>query len=213
MKTFIENITWFGQSSIRIRFENKTVYFDPYNLKQKDSADIIFITHGHQDHLSPKDLHLIVTSKTKIYATSDLCKTLTDSGFTNLHEVKIGDRINIEGFETEVVPAYNIKKPQFHPKSNGWVGYVVDFKGTKVYHPGDTERIPEMKNIKCDIAFMPLGQTYTMESVEDAADAVLDVQAKFAIPFHFGMYEGKKDDALKFKELLNGKVDVVIKEM
>jgi L-ascorbate metabolism protein UlaG (beta-lactamase superfamily) len=92
------------------------------------------------------------------------------------------------------------------------VGYIVEIDGVKVYHAGDTERIPEMKNIDCDIALLPLGQTYTMNSVEEAAEAALDTGAEVAIPIHYGMYEGTKEDAEKFKELLDGKMKVVILE-
>ncbi len=96
----------------------------------------------------------------------------------------------------------------FHPKHNGWVGYVVTVGGRRIYHAGDTERIPEMKTFSCDIALLPLGQTYTMESVEDAAAAARDVKASMAIPIHFGMYEGTQADAEKFRDLLEGEIDV-----
>ena len=67
-----------------------------------------------------------------------------------------------------------------------------------------------MKNLNCDIVLLPLGQTYTMNSVEEASEAALDTGAEIAIPIHYGMYEGTKEDAVKFKELLEGKMEVVI---
>ena len=102
-------------------------------------------------------------------------------------------------------------KTQFHPKANNWVGYLLTIDGVKIYHFGDTERIPEMKNIVCDIALLPLGQKYTMNSVQEAADAALDARAKIAIPIHYGLYEGKAADADAFAALLKGKITVVIK--
>jgi L-ascorbate metabolism protein UlaG (beta-lactamase superfamily) len=108
------------------------------------------------------------------------------------------------------VPAYNVVKTNYHPKGNKWVGYILTIDGVKIYHAGDTERIPEMQEFTCDIVMLPLGQTYTMNSVEEAAEATLDVQAKIAIPIHYGMYEGTVEDAKKFQELLKNKVQVVI---
>ena len=66
-----------------------------------------------------------------------------------------------------------------------------------------------MKSISCDVAFLPLGQTYTMGSVAEAAGAALDVKATFAVPIHYGMYEGTEADAGEFARLLQGKVQVV----
>jgi L-ascorbate metabolism protein UlaG (beta-lactamase superfamily) len=82
--------------------------------------------------------------------------------------------------------------------------------GRRVWHAGDTERIPEMKTFNADIALVPLGQTYTMGSVQEAAEAVLDSGASIAIPIHYGMYEGSSSDADTFATLLAGRVRVEI---
>ncbi|MCK4836639.1 MAG: MBL fold metallo-hydrolase, partial [Candidatus Aminicenantes bacterium] len=97
-------------------------------------------------------------------------------------------------------------------KENQWVGYILTIDGIRIYHAGDTERIPEMKNFSCDIALLPLGQTYTMNSVKEAAEAAIDVKAKIAIPIHYGLYEGKTQDAVEFQNILKDKIKVIIKE-
>jgi L-ascorbate metabolism protein UlaG (beta-lactamase superfamily) len=213
VKSIAEKIQLFGQACAKVEYNGKIVYFDPFNLKSADTTDIVFITHGHFDHLSPENLRRIVQKNTTIIAPADLHKTLSDSGFTNLRTAEIGKPGEISGLKYSVVPAYNIIKSDKHPKSNNWVGYVVDFGGVKVYHAGDTERIPEMKNMSCDIVLLPLGQTYTMNSVEEAVATVTDVKASYAIPMHYGMYEGKAEDAEKFKELLKDKAEVLIKDL
>ena len=129
----------------------------------------------------------------------------------NCIEVVPDQTILFEGITINTVPAYNLIKYN-HPKEMKWVGYLINFGDLKIYHPGDTNRIPEMKSIRCDIAFMPLGQTYTMQSVEEAADAIIDVKAKVAIPIHYGTYEGTEQNALRFKEILSNKAITVIKE-
>ncbi len=210
LDSFIQNIHKFAQSSIKIDAVDKIIYIDPYRIQKTDSADIILITHDHKDHLDPSSIAKILTSKTTIVAPASCKKNIQKLGskkvvyFTPREEKKI-DNVIIES-----VPAYNIKKKRFHPKKNNWLGYIITIDGIRIYHAGDTERIPEMKKFQCDIAFMPLGQTYTMNSVKEAAEAVLDVKAKIAIPIHFGLYEGSIDDAIKFQKLLNGKVKVII---
>jgi L-ascorbate metabolism protein UlaG (beta-lactamase superfamily) len=121
-------------------------------------------------------------------------------------------KTTVGNIQIEAVPAYNIVKTNYHPKEKKYVGYIITVEGVRIYHAGDTERIPEMKEFTCDIVLLPLGQTYTMNTVEEAAEAALDVKAKFAIPIHYGMYEGKMEDAIKFAELLKDKIQVVIQE-
>ena len=107
-----------------------------------------------------------------------------------------------------MVPSYNTNK-QFHTKDRGWVGYVFTAKGQRIYLAGDTDYIPEMKNIKADIALLPVSGTYVM-TADEAAQAALDIKPKVAIPMHYGSIVGTKEDALKFAEKLKGKIDVVI---
>jgi len=206
-----DQIKWLGQSTVRIETDKAVIYIDPYQIENNDKADYIFITHSHYDHFSIDDIRKIATKKTQIYAPYDCVPQLLDQGFKNVLDVVPGINENLGLFSFETVPAYNIKKTTFHPKGNRWVGYIFNVDGFRIYHAGDTERIPEMKEINCDVALVPLGQVYTMNSVEEAAEAVIDVKAKYAIPIHYGLYEGTKEDALKFKELLKGKVDVIIK--
>ncbi|MFC0875967.1 MBL fold metallo-hydrolase [Saccharicrinis sp. FJH2] len=210
---FAKKIEWFGQASIKILFSDKTVYIDPYKLPGNDTPDVVFITHSHGDHLDVNEIAKLNGNKVLIVAPETCESKLREGGFDNLVLVKPGDEFDLDGIAVKVVHAYNIVKVRYHPKANNWVGYVLTYDGVTIYHPGDTERIPEMKGINCDIAFMPLGQTYTMSSVKEAAEAVKDVGPIVAIPFHYGLYEGKVDDAQMFKSLLNGSCDVLIKDL
>lgn len=206
---FVDNMHWIEQSAFRIEGSKFTIYTDPISITENDEADIILITHPHGDHYSATDIAKIATSKTILIAPAEIVYSGT-----------IGKRITlIPGEEytafgcikIEAVPAYNIVKTQYHAKSKNWVGYVVTINGVTFYHAGDTERVPEMKNIDTDIALLSLGQTYTFNSVSDAAEAAKDVKAEVAIPMHFGLYEGNADDAEEFKDLLDDFMKVVIK--
>ncbi|MGC8824880.1 MAG: MBL fold metallo-hydrolase [Bacteroidales bacterium] len=204
-----DSLHWIKQSCFKIQVLGKTIYFDPLGINNTDSADFILITHPHGDHFSPADIAKISTAKTKIYGPKECRYTGTCKEFV---EVAPGQTIELApNISITTVPAYNVVKTNFHPKEKQWVGYLLKLGNIVVYHAGDTERIPEMKNFTANIALLPLGQTYTMNSVEEAADAARDVKAEIAIPMHWGAYEGTAADAQKFKSLLEKEMVVIIK--
>ncbi len=206
-----DKIHWLGQSTVKISNENINIYFDPYMITETDHADIIFITHKHYDHFSLEDIAKVATTVTKIVAPQNCVPELQKAGYSNITAVSPGKKYEVGEISFETVPAYNVVKENYHHKDNRWVGYIIDFEGWHIYHAGDTERIPEMKEFSCDIAMLPLGQVYTMNTVEEAAQAAIDVKARYAIPIHWGLYEGTEEDAAKFRELLEGKVEVWLK--
>ena len=192
-------LEWLGHASLRIT-SDEVIYIDPYKVNSNEKADLILITHGHYDHCSVEDIQKISKPETIIIATTDCISKF--AGKVEVADVKLigpGKTIDVDGIRVEAVHAYNPKK-QFHPKSNEWVGYVVEVKGKRIYHAGDTDMIPEMKNIKADVVLLPIGGTYTM-TPEEAAEAANIINPKLAIPIHFGTIIGTKADAEKFKAL------------
>ncbi|MCX5835197.1 MAG: MBL fold metallo-hydrolase [Deltaproteobacteria bacterium] len=198
----VEKISWFGHASVRIKSE-RIIYIDPWKIKGSEKADLILITHSHYDHLSPGDVKTLQKKETIILATPDCVSQLAG----DVRAVKPGDRLTVLGIEVEVVPSYNLKKA-FHPKGNNWVGYVVIVEGNRIYYPGDTDFIPEMKNIRADIIILPVGGTYTMDARE-AAEAVNTMKHKVAVPIHYGDIVGSLKDAQIFKELAEIPVEII----
>lgn len=198
-----QKIKWLGHDSFLVEAE-KTVYFDPYEIQPGPGADIILVTHEHFDHCSPKDVKKIQQPDTIIVTEKDSAAKLSG----DVRIVRPGDALKVEGLNIEALPAYNIDK-DFHPKANGWLGFIVEIEGIRVYHAGDTDFIPEMNTIDADIALLPVSGTYVMTAAE-AVEAALAIKPKLAIPMHFGAIVGGDRDARHFKTALEGKIEVAV---
>lgn len=192
-------------SSIKIS-EGKIIYIDPFKIeKESHDADIILITHDHYDHYSPEDIEKVITKETIIVAPKTV-KAL--SKMSNVVLVEVNQEYEVEDIKIETIASYNINK-QFHLKKNEWVGYIIEIDGTRYYIAGDTDITPENRQVKCDIALVPVGGTYTM-TYEEAAELVNIMKPKIAIPTHYGSIVGDLQDGTKFKELLNPEIECKI---
>lgn len=191
------DIKLLGHATFKIT-GSKVIFTDPFQLKQSDTADIILISHSHFDHCSPEDLKKIAKSHTEIFATSD-CDLKGIPG--KVTHVVPNKSYKVDNITIKTIPAYNTNK-DFHPKSKNWVGYIIEIDGESIYHTGDTDFIPEMYGLKVDVALLPVSGTYVM-TAEEAAEAFKSMNAKKAIPMHYGAIVGSKQDAEKFNKLIN----------
>lgn len=203
----LENVEVLCHSSIKISKE-KVIYIDPFKIdKNYNDADIIFITHDHYDHYSEEDIDKVKKNDTVIVAPEELLTKLLRKGFRQDYIITVApdEQDMIEGIKFETVPAYNTNK-QFHPKENDWVGYIIELKGYRYYIAGDTDITPENKKIKCDVAFVPVGGTYTMD-FKEAATLINEIQPKIAVPTHYGSVVGTEQDAIDFIRLLHPRIE------
>lgn len=204
-----ENITLFTQNSIRIKTPGKTVYIDPFRMREEPhDADIIFITHDHHDHYSPEDIAMVAGKDTVIVLPEKMAGT--DTGMRTV-TVKAGESGEINGLAFEAVPAYNNLKP-FHMKNAGWVGYILSVDGRRIYVAGDTDLNEDNKKIKCDIALVPIGGKFTMDAKE-AARLINIIKPETVIPTHYGGIVGSEADAEKFASLVEPPIKVEIKKL
>ena len=117
------------------------------------------------------------------------CQATFGSAFK---EISPGASYTVGDVTVEAVPAYNTDK-DFHPKASNWLGYIVTVDGVRVYHTGDTDVIPEMKDVQTDVVLIPVGGTYTM-TVPQAVDALKSINPKVAVPMHCGDIVGTLND-------------------
>jgi L-ascorbate metabolism protein UlaG (beta-lactamase superfamily) len=204
-ESFAKNIHWLGHDGFRIDGE-KVIYFDPYQIEAGPKADLIFISHDHFDHCSPEDVAKIQGPETIIVTEAGSAHKLTG----DVRVMKPGETLDLDGVKILGVPSYNTDK-DFHPRGNGWLGFLVEMSGVRLYHAGDTDFIPEMKGLAVDIAFLPVSGTYVM-TADQAVKAALAIAPGLAIPMHYGAIVGSAQDALDFKKALDGKVDVLVLE-
>lgn len=201
----LKNIEINCHSSIKIA-KGKTIYIDPFKIeKESHDADIILITHDHYDHYSPEDIEKVATNETIIVAP------ITAKALSKIRHVILVEPNNtyeVEGIKIETIPSYNINK-QFHPKENQWIGYIIEIDGIRYYIAGDTDITPENKQVKCDVAFIPVGGIYTM-NYEEAAELANIIKPKIVIPIHYGSIVGTKEDGIEFKKLINPEIECMI---
>ncbi len=182
-------IGFLGHGSLMMTYAGKTLHIDPVSAEADyatlPKADLILITHDHDDHFDPKAVGAIRTAATKIIGNADVARNLP-----GVIRMQNGDVQDVDGVAIEVVPAYNIVhlfapgRP-FHPRGVG-NGYVLTLGDRRVYIAGDTENTPEMKALKnIDIAFLPMNLPYTM-TPEMVADAARTFGPRILYPYHYG---------------------------
>ncbi|PJC61113.1 MAG: metal-dependent hydrolase [Ignavibacteria bacterium CG_4_9_14_0_2_um_filter_37_13] len=202
-------IIFLGHASLIFEFNNQTFYVDPVSkyadYSKLPKAVLILITHEHGDHLDLNAIDLLVKDDTKIFCNEASLSTAAGGSV-----LKNGDMASFKGIKILSVPAYNVVNKRengeaFHPKGIG-NGYVLTFGNVKVYIAGDTENIPEMKNLKgIDIAFLPMNLPYTMTPAM-VADAVKMFNPKILYPYHTG-----NTDVNEIVKLLKDKKDCEVR--
>lgn len=191
-----------------MKWDGKTIFVDPVGGKdpfQKfDTPDLILITDIHGDHLSGETLNAVSGESTKIIAPQAVMEKLSDANQKKTVKMANGQKQEILGIKIESIPMYNLteERLKYHEKGRG-NGYLLTVGGKRVYISGDTEDIPEMRNLKnIDVAFVCMNLPYTM-TVEQAASAVNEFQPKIVYPYHY-----RNSDIEKFKELVTGDTEV-----
>ena len=208
-------LTWLGHDAFRIE-DGQVIYIDPFEIKEGAKADLVLISHEHDDHCSIADLKKVVTSNTVLVAHAQSKTALSKLQVKEIKIVKPSDKLTLGSVTVEAVPAYNTNKFRepgkfFHPKEDGKLGFIVTVKGVRIYHAADTDHISEMKNMAPDVALLPVSGTYVM-TAKEASEAAASIKPKIAIPMHYASIVGSVKDAEEFKKLAKCEVRILEKE-
>jgi L-ascorbate metabolism protein UlaG (beta-lactamase superfamily) len=182
------SIKWLGHASFQIMAEGEIIYIDPYEGEYSAQADLILATHSHSDHCDTSKISKILKAGTVIIAPFSLVLPSETKLGGNIKALKPNEELSVGNITVKAVEAYNIKRfrspgKPFHPKGFG-VGYLIMAEGKTIYHAGDTDFIPEMKQLgHVDLALLPSGGTYTMDNIE-AAEAALAINPNIVMPMH-----------------------------
>jgi L-ascorbate metabolism protein UlaG (beta-lactamase superfamily) len=211
----LEKLRWLGHDSFLLEGP-PTIYFDPWRLSEGarsalPQADIVLISHEHGDHCSPDDVARVSGPRTVIVASETAAPRLSG----DVRVMRPGDEMVLGDVNIEAVPAYNVNKYRspgvpFHPEQALHNGYIVTVGGERLYFAGDTDHIPEMADVACDIALLPVSGTYVM-TAEEAAQAAQTIRPQVVVPMHYGAgVAGTVSDAERFEELYDGEVFVCV---
>jgi len=191
----LEHLHWLGHDAFRID-RPVTIYLDPWKLPPASPpADLILVSHDHSDHCSPEDVENIRREATIVVASSSAAGKLR----APVRVLPAGKTIEAAGVTVEAVPAYNVDK-KFHPRDAGHIGFIVHLGSERLYFAGDTDLIPEMTGLACDVALLPVSGVYTM-TAEEAARAAGVIRPRVAVPMHYGAgVAGSAEDAETFRK-------------
>lgn len=193
-------------ASVGIKARGLVIRFDPYNVSpEKKAADIIFITHSHYDHFSPQDIEKIANADTVIAAPESMRNELSYLPY-KAEFFTPGETKRMMGITVQAVPAYNTDKPM-HKKEYGWLGYITVIENHRIYVCGDTDVTDEALNVQCDVLFVPVGGTYTMDC-RQAAELTNALKPDIAIPYHYGTLVGDESCGEEFESLVDSDIGV-----
>ncbi len=204
-------LTWLGDSSILLQTQGTTIYIDPVPPlegwpRSMPAADLILLSHDHPTHFSHAALRQLRKDGTAVWGAKEVAAQLY--GCLPLSE---GSLLEFRHIRLHATPAYNPTPPRSGPPGikltharGDAIGFLLELEDKRLYYAGDIGLMPELRQLSCDIALLPVGGTLTLRA-KDAADAVERLGARTAIPLHWGGIEGTRDDAELFKEIVEDK--------
>lgn len=191
-------ITWLGHATFLIESGKQAIYIDPYfephTTLRLPKATLILVSHWHPDHCTRESVGMVQVDDTVIMGTTEAAREFNDCITLRAGETKHAGDILVRA-----MPARTVDHIGGHGVEGFVIGFVLELEQKKLYYTGDTDLLPAMQGLAPDVVIIPVGGTTTMGPAE-AAKAVHAMDAKLAIPTHWGFETGTRDDAELFKE-------------
>jgi len=207
MTDFLDGVTWFRHSSLRIRRRGIEIHVDPWGVTEKGEADYILLTHPHYDNFSEEDIAKVRGAETVVVAPTSMRKQLSDVD----HLLRPGDLIQLDRIDILAVPAHN-REGKFHLADSGWLGYVFSLDEVTYFHAGHTDLLDSMAGIRCDVAFLPCCSDYTI-GPEEAVKVGEVCGASVIVPLHWEDNPDGLNDVRKMADLFSGKVELLERKL
>ncbi|ABP51198.1 MAG: MBL fold metallo-hydrolase [Pyrobaculum arsenaticum] len=211
-------ISWLGHDSFRIARGGVVVYVDPYQLQVGEpKADVVLVTHEHFDHCDPPSIQRVLKPSTVVVAPG-VARQCVSKAARNIVEISPGETREVGPLRVVAYPAYNLNKFRdpargvvFHPRADGRVAYLIEWGRVRIFHAGDSDFVPEFREVRADVVLVPVSGVYVM-TPQEAAEFVNAVVPKVAIPMHYGSIVASRREAEEFRRLVRPEVQVVILE-
>jgi L-ascorbate metabolism protein UlaG (beta-lactamase superfamily) len=194
MTDLLHGVTWFRQSSVRIRKGGVEIHVDPWGVTEQSIADFILLTHPHYDSFLEEDIEKLRGPQTVVVAPSSMRKQVGDVD----HFLRPGDLVQLDRIDILAVPAHN-REGRFHPMGSGWLGYVFSLGDLTYYHTGHTDYLGSMRGISCDVAFVACCSDYTM-GPEEALQVGEACGAAILVPIHWSDRAGHPEEVRDMAE-------------
>jgi L-ascorbate metabolism protein UlaG (beta-lactamase superfamily) len=205
-----------GHDAFRVVGGSVVLYIDPYLVQVGEpKADVVLVTHEHFDHCDPPSIQRVAKPSTVVVAPK-VARQCVAKAMQNVVEIAPGEVKTVGNVKMAAYPAYNINKYRdpargvvFHPRQDGRVAYLIELEGVKIFHAGDSDFVPEFREVKADVVLVPVSGVYVMTPSE-AAEFVNTVEPRVAIPMHYGSIVASEKEAREFKRLVKPGIEVVV---
>lgn len=202
----IDGITWYGHSTFMIEGATR-IMIDPWSVPTPPQApDVILVSHEHYDHCSPADIAKLRAPHTRVIASRTAAEQI-DGDVTVLRPWQT---INIGRTSIRTVPAYTFTGD--HPAQREDLGFIISQNYTDIYFSGDTDFVPELAGIHCDVAILPVGSRDRSLSTDFAAEFVRRQTPRYVIASHVGNHaaSGSLLELQALQAELNGVCDIIL---